>query len=143
LHPVAVSTTVNEKVSGTPTATPFALPKLDVMSRRTTPAWVSTSGPFDPSPGYGPAVSSGIVEQVVDAPKVVDVADAPLVVAVAAEPPPPVEQPAAATPRPPSTRSACRRENGRDERSGAGEVIPRLSALDVRPVQEEFKNGAR
>ncbi|WP_342353734.1 hypothetical protein [Gordonia zhaorongruii] len=30
------------------------------MSLRTMPARCSTSGPFDPSPGYGPAVSSGI-----------------------------------------------------------------------------------
>ena len=30
------------------------------MSLRTTPVDVSTVGPFDPSPGYGPAVSSVI-----------------------------------------------------------------------------------
>ena len=30
------------------------------MSLRTTPLWVSTLAPFDPSPGYGPAVSSGV-----------------------------------------------------------------------------------
>src|SRR3954467_2591127 len=30
------------------------------MSLRTMPLWVNTLGPFDPSPGYGPAVSSGI-----------------------------------------------------------------------------------
>ena len=35
------------------------MPKLDRMSLRTTPLCSSTSGPFDPSPGYGPAVSSG------------------------------------------------------------------------------------
>ncbi len=30
------------------------------MSLRTMPLWVSTLTPFEPSPGYGPAVSSGI-----------------------------------------------------------------------------------
>src|SRR5688500_18898753 len=47
-------------VSGTPWATPEAEPKLLVMSLRTMPDSVRTFGPFDPSPGYGPAVSSGI-----------------------------------------------------------------------------------
>src|SRR5690348_17007783 len=35
-------------------------PKLERMSLRTTPLCPRTSGPFEPSPGYGPAVSSGI-----------------------------------------------------------------------------------
>jgi hypothetical protein len=72
---------------------------------------------FDPSPGYGPAVSSGITEHdvtaadaavVVVAPDVVDVVDelVPFVVAVALFESLPLEQPAATTPRPPSTRSA-------------------------------------
>src|SRR5215207_5657781 len=43
-----------------PSATPDADPKLLVMSLRTMPDSVSTFGPFDPSPGYGPPVSSGI-----------------------------------------------------------------------------------
>src|SRR6266511_4957725 len=50
-------------VSGTPSAVPLAPPKLDRMSLRTTPLWLRTSGPFDPPPGYGPAVSSGIGSQ--------------------------------------------------------------------------------
>jgi hypothetical protein len=54
-------------VSGTPSATPDALPKLDRMSLRTMPLSVSMFGPLDPSPGYGPAVSSGIVSQEADA----------------------------------------------------------------------------
>ena len=33
------------------------------MSERTTPAWLSTLGPFEPSPGNGPAVSSGTLLQ--------------------------------------------------------------------------------
>ena len=33
------------------------------MSLRTTPLWVRTSGPFEPSPGNGPAVSSGMTVQ--------------------------------------------------------------------------------
>jgi hypothetical protein len=44
----------------TPSAVPVPDPKLERMSRRTTPSSVSTFGPFEPSPGYGPAVSSGI-----------------------------------------------------------------------------------
>ena len=31
------------------------------MSSRTTAESLRTSGPFEPSPGYGPAVSSGMV----------------------------------------------------------------------------------
>src|SRR5438128_1780264 len=49
--------------SGMPAATPDALPKLERMFLRTTPLWFSTSGPFEPSAGYGPAVSSGMVVQ--------------------------------------------------------------------------------
>src|SRR6185369_9338342 len=50
-------------VNGTPPASVVDVPKLDRMSLRTTPLWVSTSGPFEPSPGKGPAVSSGITAQ--------------------------------------------------------------------------------
>ena len=39
---------------------PEDAPNDVVMSLRTTPLSVSTSGPFVPSPGNGPAVSSGI-----------------------------------------------------------------------------------
>jgi hypothetical protein len=38
-------------VSGTPSATPEALPKLEVMSLRTMPVSVSTLTPLEPSPG--------------------------------------------------------------------------------------------
>ncbi len=55
-----MSITSNENVSGTPSATPDAPPKLDVMSLRTTPDCSRMSGPFVPSAGYGPFVSSGI-----------------------------------------------------------------------------------
>lgn len=55
-----MSSTANRMVSGTPVAAVVDDPKLDRMSRLTTPLWVRMSGPFDPSPGYGPAVSSGI-----------------------------------------------------------------------------------
>ena len=47
-------------MSGTPSAVPEDAPKLDVMSLRTMPLSVSTLGPLEPSPGNGPAVSSGI-----------------------------------------------------------------------------------
>src|SRR4029453_10512741 len=47
-------------VSGTPSATPDADPKLLVMSLRTIPLSVRMLPPVDPSPGWGPAVSSGI-----------------------------------------------------------------------------------
>jgi hypothetical protein len=58
--PLAVSSTLRVIVSGTPEATPEAVPKLLVISLRTMPLSVSTFTPFEPSPGYGPAVSSGI-----------------------------------------------------------------------------------
>src|SRR5262245_31611044 len=54
-------------VNGTPSATPLAEPMLRVMSERTTPSWVRMFGPLEPSPGNGPAVSSGMGEQSVDA----------------------------------------------------------------------------
>ncbi|MGC4082344.1 MAG: hypothetical protein QM736_09625 [Vicinamibacterales bacterium] len=40
---------------------PLKPAKLERMSLRTTPVVDSTFGPFEPSPGYGPSVSSGIV----------------------------------------------------------------------------------
>ena len=88
------------------------------MSLRTTPLSPSTSGPFEPSPGNGPPVSSGIIVQsvtvaavepavVVVAPDVVDVDDdAPLVVAVAFGQSLPPEHPATASPSPPRSASA-------------------------------------
>src|SRR4051812_11882575 len=87
LQPFLLSTTVRLIVSGTPVATPLAVPKLERMLLRTTPLCVSTLGPFVPSPGYGPAVSSGILEQLVTAvldAAVVDVAPAVVFAAVAA-----------------------------------------------------------
>ena len=53
---------------------------LDRMSLRTTPRSVSTFGPFVPSPGYGPAVSSGISWQLPTAAAVVAVVAAVVVV---------------------------------------------------------------
>ncbi len=50
-------------MSGTPWAVVVDDPKLERMSWRTTPLWFRTSGPFDPSPGNGPAVSSGMTAQ--------------------------------------------------------------------------------
>src|SRR5262245_63558680 len=47
-------------VSGMPCATAEPVPKLDRMSPRTMPLWDRMLGPFEPSPGYGPAVSSGM-----------------------------------------------------------------------------------
>ena len=46
-------------VSGMPAALVVLEPKLEVMSLRTMPLSVSTFAPLEPSPGYGPAVSSG------------------------------------------------------------------------------------
>src|SRR3954454_5608417 len=51
---------VSSRVMGTPSAVPLISPKLDRMSLRTMSLSVSTLGPLEPSPGYGPAVSSGI-----------------------------------------------------------------------------------
>ncbi|WP_249266469.1 MULTISPECIES: hypothetical protein [unclassified Pseudonocardia] len=85
---------------GTPSAVALPVPKLDRMSLRTTPDSVSTFAPLEPSPGYGPAVSSGIspvlVVLAVDAP---DDPDAPH-----------AARPAVAAPMP-STASIRRRLN--------------------------------
>jgi hypothetical protein len=75
-------------VSGTPSAVVVDEPKLERMSLRTMPESSSTSGPFDPSAGKGPAVSSGTSERsppAADPPPVVEVAVLP----PAPEPPPP------------------------------------------------------
>src|SRR5947207_13451975 len=71
------------------------------MSFRTTPLWVRTSGPFEPSPGNGPAVSSGIVSQLV-ALAAAPLVEAPAVADEELETPPPgeawlVPQPTSAT----------------------------------------------
>src|SRR3954447_4332668 len=58
--PEPVSTTVSVTVVGTPSATPEAEPNLLVMSLRTMPLSVRTFTPLEPSPGNGPAVSSGM-----------------------------------------------------------------------------------
>src|SRR5215471_7796566 len=95
---------VNLIVVGTPSATPDAEPKLRVMSRRTTPSAVSASGPFEPSPGYGPAVSSGmrvVVDDVAPGTVVVDDDTVFLDEEHAAN--------TASKPAPPSNRMACRR----------------------------------
>src|SRR5213075_3183702 len=62
-QPLAMSWIASLIVSGTPPATFVEVPKLERMSLLTTPLWVRTSGPFEPSPGNGPAVSSGITAQ--------------------------------------------------------------------------------
>ena len=54
-------TSVRVTTSGMPTAVPLRPAKLERMSLRTPPDCPSTLGPLDPSPGYGPAVSEGIV----------------------------------------------------------------------------------
>ena len=64
MHPSAASRTVRVTVVGTPVATVVDEPKLDVMSLRTMPLSARTFGPLEPSPGYGPAVSSLIGSQV-------------------------------------------------------------------------------
>src|SRR5262245_28078287 len=56
-------TRVNVMVSGTPVATELGSPRVVLMSLRTMPESASAFGPFEPSPGYGPAVSSGMLEQ--------------------------------------------------------------------------------
>ncbi len=78
----AVSTSDSVIASGTPSATPDALPMLDVMSLRTTPLSLSTSGPLEPSPGNGPPVSLGMVSQATDS--TLSVVTAASVVAAAA-----------------------------------------------------------
>src|SRR5687768_6153987 len=55
-------------VSSTPSATPLAPAMLARMSLRTMPVRASALAPLEPSPGYGPAVSSGIVEHVEEPP---------------------------------------------------------------------------
>lgn len=50
-------------VKGTTVAPPDAVPKLVELSMGTMPLSVSTFTPFDPSAGYGPPVSSGIISR--------------------------------------------------------------------------------
>ena len=58
--PEAMSSTVRLSVIGTPGARVVLVPKLVVISERSTPLCSRMSGPLLPSPGYGPLVSSGI-----------------------------------------------------------------------------------
>src|SRR5918992_5689830 len=125
--PAATSSSVISTVVGTPSATPEALPKLFVMSPRTTPLSVRTLGPFDPSPGNGPAVSSGIsdVVPVEDSVSEDDVAVAPAPVVVS-----PSEPPQAATiaePTPPASRPTAVRRG--KSRGGANERPPSGSSM--------------
>src|SRR3954453_10130404 len=57
---VARSRPAKRTVSGTPTAVVVLVPNELRMSLRTTPLVPRASGPFEPSPGNGPAVSAGI-----------------------------------------------------------------------------------
>jgi hypothetical protein len=56
---LAKSLMVIVMLSGTPSALVVLDPKLEVMSLRMMPLWFSTFAPLEPSPGNGPAVSSG------------------------------------------------------------------------------------
>ena len=58
-HAFDAATIVRFTASGTPSAMPESPAKLERMSLRTAPDCVNTFGPFDPSPGNGPAVSAG------------------------------------------------------------------------------------
>jgi hypothetical protein len=99
---------------GTPSAVVVEEPKLERMSPRTTPESSSTLGPFEPSPGKGPPVSSGTSERSPPdetEPAVVVVAPEADVVAVEPCPGPPDPPPQAASraaalmpPNRPSTR---------------------------------------
>jgi hypothetical protein len=90
---------VSSSVMGAPWAVPLAPPKLLRMSLRTMPLCSSTSGPFEPSPGYGPAVSSGISPDAAVADD--EGVDEPV-------PRPHAAKPSAVRPTP-NTRSTCRR----------------------------------
>src|SRR5437773_311702 len=109
-------------VSGTPAATLVEVPKLERMSLRTTPLWVRMSGPFDPSPGYGPAVSSGITSHV---PTALEAADDDPAVELADElrmapgAQPTIVNSPAARPALPRSFIACRRSIIRVSRSNA------------------------
>src|SRR5262245_22017833 len=70
------------RVVGTPSAVPIAPAKLERMSPRTTPSWSRAFGPFVPSPGNGPAVSSGIGSVLTAAGVDSVVADVPVVASV-------------------------------------------------------------
>ncbi len=105
--PFARSWITSSRSMGTPSAVPLDSPKLERMSLRTIPLCSRTSGPFEPSPGYGPAVSSGISPVAVDPADVaadeLDEFDEVLPV-----PLPHAAKPTAATPNP-RARSICRR----------------------------------
>src|SRR5262245_13782042 len=103
---VEADTAVKTMVSGTPSARPDSPAKLERMSLRTTPDWPSTLGPLDPSPGNGPAVSSGILVLQLELPDVV--VDVVEVVALGAVSEP--AQPAnCSTPTPAPSRAAIRK----------------------------------
>jgi hypothetical protein len=114
-------------VSGTPSATPDAEPMLERMSLRTTPDSASASGPFEPSPGNGPAVSSGIsahavsaeVAEVAEVPDVAEVPEVPGPDVPVASPPELSESQAAriAAPAPAASSDSSRRRSNTIPRS--------------------------
>ena len=117
-----MSRTVSLTVSGTPAAVVVDEPKLDRMSDRTIPESSRTLTPLDPSPGYGPAVSSSTSvrvpaasEEALEVPlEVLEVLEVPLDVVdeepVAVDPVPVLQAASAArAPTPPRTPSARRR----------------------------------
>jgi hypothetical protein len=101
----AASRTVSLLVSGTPSAVVVEDLKLERMSLRTIPESSSTLGPFDPSPGKGPAVSSGTSARSPPA-------DEEEVVAPEPEPVPPAEPPDPDPPQAASSAAALSPPNG-------------------------------
>src|SRR3954447_8851625 len=108
MPPLARSRMASSRVMGTPSAVPLISPKLDRMSLRTMPLSVSTSGPLEPSPGYGPAVSSGISPEAVVVPEDDEDAADDDELAELLEPPPQAASPTVAAPMPNTCRTRRR-----------------------------------
>ncbi|HEU4896598.1 MAG TPA: hypothetical protein VFX88_03375 [Actinomycetota bacterium] len=99
-------------VSGTPSAVVVEDPTLERMSLRTIPESSSTLGPFDPSPGNGPAVSSGTTARSpppADEEEVVAPEPEPVAPAEPPAPDPPQAASSAAALSPPNSPSTLRR----------------------------------
>ena len=104
------SLTTRENSSGTPSAVPLEPPNEVRMSLRTMPDSVRTSGPFEPSAGYGPAVSDATSVAVPAAALAAVPADADVPAVSVVLPQAAVPPTSARAPAPPKAASSRRRD---------------------------------
>ena len=135
-------------VRGTPSAVVVvALPKVERLSERTMPESSRTSTPFDPSPGYGPLVSSGTTVRSPDEPEDDGPDDEPVDPEPEAVVVPPLDVDEPVVPAHPATRAPVPRapnRPGADRRDTSvwrSYTRPRSSSSITRPRLSTQRSG--